>query len=172
MVANTAINYENSVHADADETQYLTFQLAGEQYGVDILKVQEIRGHAAATVIPNAPDYVKGVINLRGSIVPIVDLRSRLNMRAAESADTPVAIIMMIERNRSSQLVGFIVDGVSDVLNIQNDDVRPVPQLGELEHDRYLTGIARSNDELVMILDTSLLFADSELHALGQQDPR
>jgi len=167
--ANTAIDYEHSVHANADETQYLTFQLAGEQYGVDILKVQEIRGNAAATAIPNAPEYVKGVVNLRGSIVPIVDLRSRLNMPAASSVDAQVVIIMMIERNGGSQLVGFVVDGVSDVLNIQNDDVRPVPHLGELEHNKYLTGIARSSDALVMILDTGLLFAESELNALSQQ---
>lgn len=170
MVANTAISYENSVHANADETQYLTFQLAGEQYGVDILKVQEIRGHAEATTIPSAPGYVKGVINLRGSIVPIVDLRSRLNLPSSDAVDAPVAIIMTIERSGNNQLVGFVVDGVSDVLNIMNDNVRPVPHLGELEHDKYLTGIARSNDELVLILDTGLLFADSELDALGQSD--
>jgi len=168
MVANTAINYESSVHANADETQYLTFQLAGERYGVDILKVQEIRGHAGVTVIPNAPEYVKGVINLRGSIVPIVDLRSRLNMPVAEFFDAPVVIIMTIERSGRTQQVGFVVDGVSDVMNIRNDDVRPVPQLGEFEHAKYLAGIARSKDELVLIVDTTLLFADSELEALNQ----
>ena len=168
MIANTAINYESSVHANADETQYLTFQLAGEQYGVDILKVQEIRGQAEATAIPNAPQYVRGVINLRGSIVPIVDLRSRLNLPAAESVVAPVVVIMTIERDGNSQLVGLVVDGVSDVLNILNVDIRPVPLLGELEHEKYLTGIARSNDELVLILDTGLLFEESELDALKQ----
>lgn len=168
MVANTAIKYEHNVHANEDETQYLTFQLAGEQYGVDILKVQEIRGGAAATVIPNAPSYVKGVINLRGSIVPIVDLRRRLDMPEAEHSEAPVVVIMMIERNGHSQLIGLIVDGVSDVLNIASEDVRPVPRIGELEREEYVAGIASLGDELVLILDTALLFADAELEAMNQ----
>jgi purine-binding chemotaxis protein CheW len=168
MAENTAISYENSVHANEDETQYLTFQLAGEQYGVDILKVQEIRGTTAATVIPNAPSYVRGVINLRGSIVPIVDLRRRLDMPEAEYAEASVVVIMMVERNDQNQLVGLVVDGVSDVLNIAREDVRPVPRIGELEKEEYLAGIARLDDELVLILDTALLFSDSELEALKQ----
>ena len=168
MVANTATSYENGVHAKADETQYLTFQLAGEFYGVDILKVQEIRGWTPATVIPNAPAYVKGVINLRGSIVPVIDLRLRLNMPTAEYTDATVVIILSVAREGHQQTVGLVVDSVSDVLNIADGEIRAVPKINELEQAQYLAGIASQDEELVLVLDANLLFDNSELDMLDR----
>ena len=168
MVANSAASYENGVHAEADETQYLTFQLAGEFYGVDILKVQEIRGWTPATVIPNAPAYVKGVINLRGSIVPVIDLRQRLQMPAAEYTDATVVIILSVARDGHQQTVGLVVDSVSDVLNIADGEIREVPKINELEQAQYLAGIASQQEELVLVLDANLLFENSELDMLNR----
>jgi len=167
MNSNTAIDTRSSVHLEADENQYLSFTLAGEQYGVDILKVQEIRGQGMVTVIPNTPSFVKGVINLRGSIVPIIDLRARLNIQGESGADE-VVIIMTIARNGRSQMVGFVVDAVSDVLNIPDEDVRPAPQLSTSESREFLSGIAQHNGKLVLIMDTDLMFADSELEEMRQ----
>jgi len=168
MVANTAIDYGNSVLAKADETQYLTFQLAEEFYGVDILKVQEIRGWTPATVIPNAPPSIKGVINLRGSIVPVIDLRLRLHMPSAEYTEATVVIILAIAREGHQQTVGLVVDSVSDVLNIAEGEIRAVPKIKELEQAQYLAGIASNEEELVLILDADLLFDNSELELLDR----
>ena len=170
MNMNTARKVENGVLASADETQFLTFQLAGEQFGVNILEVQEIRGWTPATVIPNAPAYVRGVINLRGAIVPVIDMRVRLNMPEAEYTESSVVVVMVVQRAGIEQTVGFVVDSVSDVLNIPNDDVRPVPQMNELEHSRYLMGIAARNDELILLLDVSLIFNSTELSRLEHLD--
>ena len=168
MVANISASYKDGVHAEADEKQYLTFQLAGEFYGVDILKVQEIRGWTPATVIPNAPAYIKGVINLRGSIVPVIDLRLRLQMPVAEYTDATVVIILSIEREGLQQIVGLVVDSVSDVLNIADGEVRAVPKINELEQAQYLAGIASQEEELVLVLDANLLFDKSELDLLDR----
>ena len=166
MQANTAVKEKSAVHAEANETQYLTFELAGEQFGVDILEVQEIRGWSPVTVIPNAPVYVKGVTNLRGTIVPVIDMRIRLSLPEAEYTDSSVVIVMSLEVDGVQRTAGFVVDSVSDVLNIANTDVRAVPQMSELEHSKYLTGIAARGDELVLILDASLIFSQAELTRL------
>lgn len=167
MKANTVIDNRDGALADADENQYLSFRLAGEQYGVDILKVQEIKGQGMVTVIPNVPSYVKGVINLRGSIVPIINLRARLNLPLESDAEE-VIIIMSLERGGRSQMVGFIVDAVSDVLNIPVENVRPVPQISSTAEREYLSGIAQHNGNLVLVMDADLMFADSELEELRQ----
>jgi purine-binding chemotaxis protein CheW len=168
MVANTAVSYENGVHAEADETQYLTFQLGGEFYGVDILKVQEIRGWTPATVIPNAPAYIKGVINLRGSIVPVIDLRLRLQMPVAEYTDATVVIILSVQREGHEQTVGLVVDSVSDVLNIADGEIREVPKINELDQAQFLGGIASHDEGLVLVLDANLLFDNSELDLINR----
>ena len=166
MVANTATIYENGVHANAGETQYLTFELAGEFYGIDILKVQEIRGWTPATVIPNAPPSIKGVINLRGSVVPVIDLRLRLQIQAAEYTDATVVIILAIEREGRQQTVGLVVDSVSDVMNIADEEIRAVPNINELARAQYLAGIASHDEALVLVLDANQLFDNSDLELL------
>src|SRR5262245_48308588 len=106
--------------------QYLTFRLGGEEYGVEILRVQEIKGFSTATPIPNTPPYVLGVMNLRGTIIPVIDLRARLGMPKADATQFSVIVVVRV----SARVVGVVVDGVSDVLDIPASDVQPAPELG------------------------------------------
>jgi len=111
--------------------QYLTFMLAGEEYGVDILRVQEIKGWDKVTRIPHSPDYVLGVINLRGAVVPIVDLRRRFGLETIEFGPTTVIIVMRVAGARNERTVGVVVDAVSEVLHVPAHTLRPAPELGD-----------------------------------------
>ena len=118
-----------SVEAGAAGDQYLTFFCDNEEYGVDILRVQEIRGWSKATAIPNTPEYMRGVINIRGTIVPIIDLRMRLNLEVADYDRTTVVIVLRIEVGGRDRIVGIVVDGVSDVYNLLDSQMKPSPAL-------------------------------------------
>lgn len=133
----------------SDGRQFLTFSLGAEEYGVDILKVQEIKGYAPATPIPNTPSFIKGVMNLRGTIIPVVDLRRKLSMDDAEYNQFTVIIVVKV----AAKVVGLVVDSVSDVLNIPNADVQDSPDLGGHVDVRFVSGMAKVNDKLVMLLD-------------------
>lgn len=133
----------------SDGNQFLTFVLGEEEYGVEILKVQEIKGYSAVTPIPNTPAYVKGVMNLRGAIIPIVDLRAKLSMDEAAYNQFTVIIVVRV----GAKTVGVVVDAVSDVLNIPADDVQPTPDFGAQVDARFISGLARAGDKLVVLLD-------------------
>ncbi|MDA8362274.1 MAG: chemotaxis protein CheW [Gammaproteobacteria bacterium] len=154
--------------ASAGGSQYLTFTLAGEEYGVDILKVQEIRGWTPVTRIPNTPGYVQGVLNLRGTIVPIVDLRMRFNLEKADYSPTTVVIVLSIETDRSSRVVGLIVDSVSDVLNLSPGDVRPAAELGGIFSAESINGLATIGTHMVILLDVESLLGTA---ILPETDP-
>jgi purine-binding chemotaxis protein CheW len=139
----------------ADGSQYLTFSLGREEYGVDILKVQEIKGYSAITPIPNTPPYVKGVMNLRGTIIPVVDLRSKLGMAAAEY--TPFTVIVVVKVG--SKTMGLVVDAVSDVLNIPGTSLQPAPDFGAQVDAAFISGLARAGDKLVVLLDLDRVLA-------------
>ena len=145
-----------------DENQYLTFYLVEEYYGVDILKVQEIKGYTNVTKIPNTPDYLKGVLNLRGTIVPIVDLRMKFGMGMTE----PTVFTVVVVVNVRSRIMGFMVDAVSDVLDLNHKDIQPPPELGHTVDIAFVAGIGNSNDHLVTLLDIDRLFADDEVSAV------
>jgi len=140
---NSPINFAT------DSSQYLTFTLGQEEYGVEILKVQEIKGYSAVTPIPNTPDYVKGVVNLRGAIIPIVDLRAKLAM--PETAYNQFTVIIVVRVGLKT--VGVVVDAVSDVLNIPTTDVQPTPDFGAQVDARFISGLARSGEKLIVLLD-------------------
>src|SRR5512134_233638 len=110
--------------ADGDSRELLTFTLGNEEYGIDILKVQEIRGYDAVTTIANSPDFIKGVINLRGIIVPIVDMRIKFNLGSVSYDETTVVIIL----NIANRVVGMVVDGVSDVITLKPEEIKPAPE--------------------------------------------
>jgi purine-binding chemotaxis protein CheW len=129
--------------------QYLTFALGDEEYGVEILKVQEIRGYAPITPIPNTPAHIKGVMNLRGAIIPVVDLRAKLAM--PEMASSPFTVIIVV--TVGTRVMGVIVDAVSDVLDIPRKDVQPTPDFGGHVDARFIDGMARAGDKLVVLLD-------------------
>ncbi len=156
----------NSAMADPVETQaataageYLTFTLGSEEYGIDILKVQEIRGYDAVTKIANTPDFIKGVINLRGAVVPIVDLRIKFNLGNVEYNEFTVVIILNLEK----RIVGIVVDGVSDVIALSNDQIRPVPDLVSSIDTRYLAGLGNLEERMLILVDINKLMTSQEM---------
>ena len=142
---------------DAESSQVLTFVLGSETYGVDILRVQEIRGFSAVTKIPQAPSHVLGVLNLRGSIVPIVDLRMRLNLERAEYTAVTVIIVLSVQCGANRRDFGVVVDGVSDVVDVKTADVRPAPELGSAAATDYIRGLVPVSERMVVLLDIDRL---------------
>jgi len=153
MTSETQAHEASSFSADGN--QYLTFLLASETYGVDILRVQEIRGYTAATPIPNAPAWLRGVMNLRGTIVPVVDLRAKLGLTTGEYNRFTVIIVVTI----GTKMMGLIVDAVSDVLSFAAKDIQPAPELGSGAEARFARGIAHVRDQLVVLLDLERVFS-------------
>jgi purine-binding chemotaxis protein CheW len=139
--------------------ELLTFTLGTESYGLDILKVQEIRGYEPPTRIANAPDFIKGVINLRGHIVPIVDLRIKLSVGEARYDGSTVVIIL----NILGRVVGVVVDGVSDVIALADDAVKPAPEFGSVLDTQYILGLATVEGQLLIITDIEKLMGAREM---------
>jgi purine-binding chemotaxis protein CheW len=147
----------------ADERQYLTFRLGDEEYGLEILKVQEIKGYSAITPVPNTPPYVKGVMNLRGTVVPVVDLRAKFAM--SKTQYTPFTVIIVVKVG--AKIMGLIVDAVSDVLNIPRADVQPTPDFGGEVDARFISGMAKVGERLVVLLDIDTALGAMELAAVA-----
>jgi purine-binding chemotaxis protein CheW len=146
----------------ASTVQQLTFSLAGEEYGVDILTVREIRGWTRVTRIPQAPAYVLGVLNLRGAIVPVMDLRLRFGLERESYGDSTVMIIVAV----AGRLFGIVVDAVSDVVDIDMAAIRPVPDMGAIVDTRYLKGLATHVERMVMLLDVEKLMRPEDVETL------
>jgi purine-binding chemotaxis protein CheW len=144
---------------NTDGSQYLTFQLGDELYGVDILCVQEIKGYTMVTRIPNTPPHIKGVLNLRGTIVPIVELRTKFSMPTIDYTMLTVIVVVVVR----DRIMGLVVDSVSDVLIIDRKDVQPPPQFGAKVDVSVLTGIGKSGDKLVALLNIDRLLTESEM---------
>jgi purine-binding chemotaxis protein CheW len=149
----------SKVDAEQSGGEYLTFVLGNEEYGVEILKVQEIRSYEAATKIANTPDFIKGVINLRGSIVPIVDLRMRFKLSKAEYNDTTVVIIL----NLNNRTMGMVVDGVSDVLELKSSQISSVPELVSNIDTKYLLGLGTADERMLILVDIEQLMTSKEM---------
>ncbi|HEX5227424.1 MAG TPA: chemotaxis protein CheW [Bryobacteraceae bacterium] len=147
--------------------QYLTFSLGDEEYGIEILKVQEIKGYSAITYIPNTPPHIKGVMNLRGTVIPVVDLRAKFSMPATEYNKFTVIIVVTV----GAKILGLVVDAVSDVLNIACADVRPAPDFGARVDTKFISGVASLNDRLAVLLDIQKLLSEDELSALSGLNP-
>ncbi len=147
----------------ADAEQYLTFMLNGEEYGVDILRVQEIKGWIPTTKIPNTPDYIRGVMNLRGAIVPIIDLRSRFAMPAIEYTATTVVIVLKVHNDGAERTIGFVVDAVSDVYNVSAEQFRAAPDFGAHVHTDFIRALATVDEKMVILLDIDRLVSAEEL---------
>jgi purine-binding chemotaxis protein CheW len=143
--------------------QYLTFILASEEYGVDILRVQEIKGWDTVTPIPNTPEYLKGVINLRGTIVPIIDLRQRFDMDLLEYGPTTVTIILKIMSGEKERVMGIVVDAVSEVYNIPGNELQPAPDFGGVVSVEFVRGLASIDDKMLIILDIDKLCNADEM---------
>jgi purine-binding chemotaxis protein CheW len=153
----TSVNNDPEAAVSGESRQVLTFVLGGETYGVDILRVQEIRGWSAVTKIPHAPAHVLGVLNLRGSIVPIVDLRMRFTLERAEYTAITVIIVMSVVTPAGRRDFGVVVDGVSDVVDLKCAEIKPAPELGARGATDYILGLASITDRMVVLLDIDRL---------------
>ena len=141
----------------ADGGQFLAFRLGDEEYGLEILRVQEIKGYSKITPLPNTPPEIKGVMNLRGAVVPIIDLRARLGLVEAEYTVFTVIIVVTV----GTKVVGLVVDAVSDVLDVDSKVVSPPPDLGAGVDVSFLTGIARTGERLVSLLNVDRLVSNT-----------
>jgi len=153
-------NQENAVAGGMAEGQeFLTFTLGHEEYGIDILKVQEIRGYDAVTAIANTPAFIKGVINLRGVIVPIVDMRIKFNLGTAEYDQFTVVIILNVAR----RVVGMVVDGVSDVITLAAAQIKPAPEFGASLDTQYIMGLGTVDERMIILADIERLMTSSDM---------
>ena len=146
--------------------EYLTFRLDQEEYGIDILKVQEIRGYEPPTRIANAPAFIKGVVNLRGTIVPIVDMRLKFHCAQAQyDSFTVVIILSLFER-----VVGIVVDSVSDVLELAPDSIRPAPQIDSAIDSSCILGLGAVGERMLILLDIEKLMAGTDMGLVAASD--
>jgi purine-binding chemotaxis protein CheW len=155
---------EMNITTEDSSREVLAFKLGQEEYGIDILKVREVRGYEAVTRISNAPEFLKGVVNLRGVIVPIIDMRIKFNLADATYDATTVVIVL----NLGNATVGMVVDSVSDVTNLTADQIRPAPDLGGAMSAEYLTGLGTVGERMLILVDIGRLISSTEL--LGYSD--
>ena len=144
--------------------EVLVFVLGSEEYGVDILKVQEIRGYEKVTPLPKAPDYLKGVVNLRGTIVPVIDLRVKFGLAEPRYDSFTVVVILRI----GARVVGIVVDGVSDVVQLAAHEIRDAPDMGTVVDSSFLAGLATQDGRMILLLDIERLLSSGEMNLLSQ----
>ena len=145
--------------ADTQRREFLVFTLGQEEYGIDILKVQEIRGYDAVTRLAKSPDFIKGVINLRGHIVPIIDMRIKFGVGNIIYNDFTVVIIL----NVLGRTVGMVVDGVSDVIELSGDDIKPAPEFGSVMDTAYIQGLGAIGERMIIMVDIEKLMSSQEM---------
>ena len=152
-----------------ERLEFLTFTLGLEDYGLDILKVKEIRGWEKIRELHNTPDFIKGVLDLRGNIVHIVDLRIRFNLSEADYSPTTVIIVLTISDN-DDQMMGIVVDAVSDVLAVTRDEIKKAPSLGSKINTDYVMGMVTKEDHMVMLVDSERLLDSEEFESLAEME--
>ena len=160
---------DQAVKAMADkEGKYLTFTLAEEEYGIGILKIKEIIGMLPITSVPQTPDFVKGVINLRGKVIPVMDLRLRFGMMSIDYTERTCIIVVEISGQAGTILVGIVVDAVSEVLNIKGDDIEKTPTFGTQLNTDYILGMAKMGGGVKILLDIDQVLSSDELSMLSE----
>jgi len=167
MPASMLTTTEPAGQTDARAGKYLTFQLASEEFGIRVLKVREIMGLQEITSVPQTPAHVKGVINLRGKVVPVIDLRLKFGLPPSEYTQRTCIIVTQIQGERSALLIGIIVDGVSEVLNLTGSDIEDTPNFGEDVSGRYLLGMAKVKGKVKILLDIDAVLSSHDLHQLN-----
>ncbi|GAB2798078.1 chemotaxis protein CheW [Halomonas shantousis] len=155
----TNLSQATMAASDAASSEYLVFSLGSEEYAIDILKVQEIRGYENVTRIANAPAFIKGVTNLRGVIVPIVDLRIKFHLENVEYGGQTVVIVV----NVGERVVGIVVDGVSDVMSLTPEQIKPAPEFGVALSSDYLSGLGSLEDRMLVLVDIDKLLTSDEM---------
>lgn len=163
----TALDQATSLMA-SHEGKYLTFILAEEEYGIEILKVKEIIGIMTVTTVPNTPDYVKGVINLRGKVIPVADLRTKFGMKTTNHTERNCIIVVEISTQEEKILMGIVVDSVSEVLNIRAGEIEETPNFGSRLDTDYILGMAKTNGGVKILLDIDRVFRTEEVNVLAE----
>jgi len=153
---------KNEQKATGESRELLTFTLGSEEYGIDILKVQEIRGYEAVTTIANAPEFIKGVINLRGIIVPIVDMRIKFKLSSVTYDETTVVIIL----NVANRVVGMVVDGVSDVTTLKAEEIKAAPEFGSSLDTKFLQGLGTIDERMIILVDIERLMSSRDMELI------
>jgi purine-binding chemotaxis protein CheW len=153
--------------AKAASSEFLTFRLGAEEYGIDILRVQEIRSYEEPTRIANAPSFIKGVVNLRGVIVPVVDLRIKLNCETVEYNGFTVVIVL----NVRGRVVGAVVDSVSDVLELGQELIKPAPEMNTTVDTGFITGIASVGERMLILMDIEALMSSADMGLMDSARP-
>jgi purine-binding chemotaxis protein CheW len=156
-----------ATQVDARAGKYLTFQLAQEEFGIRVLKVREIMGLQEITAVPQTPGHVKGVINLRGKVVPVIDLRLKFGMQAAEYTQRTCIIVTQVQGESTSVMMGIVVDGVSEVLNLSGTEIEDTPDFGDSSGTQYLLGMAKVKGKVKILLDIDRVLSTLELHNLS-----
>lgn len=166
--ANLAMETGSSTGRDAksDLRQYVSFAAGSEQYAVDIMSVREIKGWSDVTTLPNQPDFVRGVLNLRGAVLPIVDLQCRLGGENTETSQRHVIVIVAIQ----GRMVGLLVDAVSDILSVSDENIRPVPETTARDDERVFSGFLTEDEQMVAMLDLPQLLNADLFEATDSED--
>lgn len=166
-MAETAKTMDQAVKAMVDkEGKYLSFTLANEEYGIGILKIREIIGMMPITSVPRTPEFVKGVINLRGKVIPVMDLRLRFEMEEMEYTERTCIIVVEIERQAGTVQIGAVVDSVSEVLNVGGTDIEETPSFGTKLDTEYILGMAKIEGGVKILLDIDEVLNDEEVAVL------
>ena len=152
--------------AEEKEGKYLTFSLAGEEYGIAILKIKEIIGMMPITPVPQTPEFFKGVINLRGKVIPVIDLRLKFGMEAADFTERTCTIVVEIDGASGTVMTGIVVDSVSEVLNITGEDIENTPAFGTDLNTDYILGMAKTAGGVKILLDIDRVLSDEEIAEL------
>jgi purine-binding chemotaxis protein CheW len=162
----SAATLEAPSQAAAKGGKYLTFALGKEEYGLEILKVREIIGYMDITAVPRTPPYVKGVINLRGQVIAVIDLRAKFGMETAEKSDQTCIIVVEIKQGGRKLSTGIIVDHVSEVLNIAGDQIEDAPSFGAAVDTNFILGMGKIGDSVKILLDINIVLGDDDLSAV------
>ena len=166
-MSDTTETMDQAVKAMADkEGKYLTFSLANEEYGIGILKIKEIIGMMSITTVPRTPEFMKGVINLRGKVIPVIDLRLRFKMEPMDYTDRTCIIVVEIGTQAGTVQIGAVVDSVSEVLNVVGNDIEETPSFGTKLDTEYILGMAKMEGGVKILLDIDKVLNDEEIAAL------
>jgi purine-binding chemotaxis protein CheW len=164
---HTVTDPPGAAQCDARAGKYLTFQLANEEFGVGVLKVREIMGLQEITAVPQTPPHIKGVINLRGKVIPVIDLRLKFGLDSAEYTQRTCIIVTQVQGESGAIFMGIVVDGVSEVLNLTGAEIEDTPDFGESVNGGYLLGMAKTKGKVKILLDIDRVLSCQELHHLS-----
>lgn len=169
-MASLAVQGSETSRQSVDLSKYLTFQLDEEEYGIGILQVKEINGLMAVTSVPRTPEFVKGVINLRGKVIPVIDLRLKFGMKEVEPTEKTCIIVVELHAGESTVQMGIIVDSVSEVINIKRTDIESAPVFDHSVDVDFIMGMAKIDGGVKILLDIDKVLNSAELSMIGQVD--